>query len=259
MNRTLRIISFLFFVLTVSFPLFAGEDLPPGLGSGDPTLHIIYKTKNQYVIYLNEPWVVKDIDMHSGGYAIDPVQRGYTKRQIILRSTESPLEGDPAVLYPFDEQMAFTCPYGGSGWNSDGKTYNYWPRKTQVFSTNGDDILISEDVYALARSRYGLATNQLFLGKIGTNIFYWETRDPTKVYYHTAEGNQAANYFKIQKGVIDIMGITKAVSKNKDVGIWVGRKSPHWAIYRLLYFIAPYEDAVFEESFKDAKQVKSNQ
>ena len=248
----------LLFVVTASFPLFAGDALPLNIGNGDPTLHIIYNSANQYVVYFNKPWVPEDI--HSGGYAIDTEQRGYPKRQILLRSTGSTLEGDPEVLYPFEEQMAFTCPHGGSGWSSDGKTYSYWPRKTQVFSTNEDDILVSKDVYALARSRYGLTTNQLFLGKVGTNIFYWETRDSTKVYYRTAEEKQAARYFKLPKSVLDLYGATKPVLTNKDVGIWVCRKHTRaWVLFQLMPTTAGYEDAVFELSFKNAKQVKGNQ
>jgi hypothetical protein len=46
------------FVATVSFPTFAGDNRPLNLGSGEPGLHIIYNTTNQYVIYLDEPWTV---------------------------------------------------------------------------------------------------------------------------------------------------------------------------------------------------------
>jgi hypothetical protein len=154
-------------------------------------------------------------------------------------------------LYAFDENAAFTCE--GGSWSADFKTWNYWPRKTQVFSTNADSILLSDDVYALAWSRYALTTNQLFLGKIGMNIFYWETRDSTTVYYHSAEKVRATNYFKLPKGIIDIDGVTRAVKANKDVGFYPLRKSSG------LFHYSPYQHVFIEVSFKNAKQVKGKQ
>ena len=71
------------------------------------------------------------------------------------------------------------------------------PRETRVFSTNG---LLSHDVDTLARAKYGLGTNQWFLGKIGTNIFYTETGRPNVVwYFRTAREKFAVNYFKLPK------------------------------------------------------------
>jgi len=252
MKMTPRIISFLLFIVSASFRLLAEDAIWLNLGSGEASLHIIYDTNNRYVIYLNEPWTVGKWDVHSGGYAIDPTQRGYRKRQIILKCGNV-WESDPQELYPFDEQTAFTC-RGGDGWTSDYKVYNYWPRKTRVFCTKVDGLLVFEDVYALAHSRYGLKTNQLFLGKIRTNVFYWETQDPSKVYYRGAEEKQALNYFKLPKAVFDLYGVTKAVNTNKDVGIWTGRRSPGW-----FNWICPNEDAVFEVSLKNAKHLKGNQ
>ncbi len=169
-----------------------------------------------------------------------------------LRS-RSWFEGDVMELYAFDEQTAFTCD-GGAGWRPPNyRSYNYWPRKTKVFSTNADNIFVSDDVYALARSRYGLTTNQLFLGKIGTNIFYWETQNSSMVYYRAAEGAQTANYFKLSKRVIDIDGVTKSVSTNMDVGFFTFSKSTGWFHY------SPYTGEFIEVSFKNAKQMKGNQ
>ncbi len=244
-----------FLVVASSYRLLAGESLLLNLGSGDPSLHVIYDTNNQYVIYLNDRWTVEKVDMQSGGYSIDSERRFSPKRQIIL-SSGNEWKSDPEVLFPFDEQTAFACPYGGE-FTSDMKTYNYWPRKTQVFSTNADSILVSEDVYALARSRYGLATNQLFLGKIGTNIFYWETRDPRKVYFHTVEHAKATNYFTLPRRVNDLYGVTKALLPSKEVGIWTSRKHTWmWMLYQIMPTTAGYEDVVFEFSLKEAKDTK---
>ena len=249
MNTTPRIISFLLFVLTASFPLFAEDALPLNLGSGQPGLRIIYNATNQYIIYidefLDESWEVGDDWLHN-----------YPKRQIQVLTERNFgfWTGYVQDLYPFDEQTAFTCG-AAPGWSSDYKTFNYWPRYTRVFSTsvtNVDSIMVSKDVYALARSRYGLTTNQLFLGKIGTNIFYWETRVPTKVYYRTTEEKQAMNYFNLPKGVVDVDGVTKALSTNMDVGFFATRKSG-WLD------VAPYHFTFIEVSFKNAKHLKGNQ
>ena len=255
----------LLFAGAASIPLFAADSLPPNLGNGNPGLHITYNTTNQYVIFLDEPWTVGGGLI--GGYDERNIQvladRNFGLKEMIRTRTWG--EGDVLQLYAFDEQTVFTCE--GDSKPPDDQIYTmnsmdyytsadgrrvYFPRKTQVFSTNAESILISNDVYALARSRYGLTTNQLFLGRIGTNVFYWETRDTAKVYYHAAEDAHTTNYFKLPKGIIDIFGVTKAVSTNKDVGFELLRKSG-WFSY------APNEFTLSEVSFKNAKQVKGNQ
>ena len=128
-----------------------------------------------------------------------------------------------------------------------------WPGKTQVFSINGDEVVVSNDVYALARARYGLNTNQLFLGKIGTNIFYWETQDLMKVYYRSAAGESATNYFEFPKGILDFEGVTRGIKERENIGFAVLRKSKGFFHY------SPNEFAFIEVSFKDAKPVKGNQ
>lgn len=239
------------FLVTASFPLLAADALPLNLGSGEPGLHVIYNTTNQYVVFLDEPWTVGDGLF--GGYDKRKIQvltdRNFGLKEMIQTRTWG--EGDVLELYAFDEQTAFTCE--GGMWSADYKTWHYWPRKTQVFSTNADGILVSEDVYELARTRYGLTTNQLFLGKIGTNIFYWETRDSKRVYYHAAEKAQATNYFKLPKRVIDIYGVTRAVNTNKAVGFNTFSKSTGWFRY------SPYSSEFIEVSFKNVKQVKGNE
>jgi hypothetical protein len=256
MKITPRIISFLLFVLTASFPLFAGDGLQHNLGSGEPGLHIIYNATNdyptnQYVIFLDESWTVGGGLI--GGYDKRNIQvltdRNFGLKEMIRSRTWG--QGDVLELYAFDENTAFTCE--GGSWSTDFKTWNYWPRKTQVFSTNVDSVLISDDVYTLARARYGLTTNQLFLGKIGINIYYWETRDPTTVYFHTTKEARATNYFKLPKSIVDIDGVTKAVNTNTDVGFYTFSKSTGWFHY------SPYTGAFIEVSFNNAKQVKSNQ
>ncbi len=243
----------LLFALTASFPLFAGNIPPLSLGGGEPGLHIVYETTNHYVIFLDEPWTVGDGLI--GGYDQRKIQvlsdRNFGLKEMIRSRTWG--EGDVLQLYAFDEQTAFTCE-GGAGWSPPQyKSFAYWPRETHVFSANAESILVNDDVYALARARYGLTTNQLFLGKIGTNVFYWETQAPRIVYYHAAAGAQATNYFKLPKGIVDINGATKAVSANKDVGFYTLRKSPG------LFSYSPYQGGFIEVSFKNAKRAEGNE
>ncbi len=161
-------------------------------------------------------------------------------------------QGDPQQLYAFDEQTAFTCE-GGPGWNPAGKIWNYWPRITQVFSPSSDGILVLEDVYALARSRFGLRRDQLFLGMIGTNIFYWETRDPRRIYFRSLGEKDASKYFLLPRAVIDIFGVTNGVTKkHKDFAFMVFRESGGLIPY------APYGFNIVEMSFNDAKKVRIN-
>ena len=267
MNTTLRVISFLLFMVAASFRLFAGEDRPPNLGSGEPGLKIVfaYNSTNQFAIYLDEPWTVGPGLI--GGYDKRHIEvlldHSYGLKEKLQSRTER--MDIPEQLYPFDDESVFTCKGDakfpndrtyktnsmGESISDDGKTLGF-PRVTAVFSTNADRILVSDDVYALARSRYGLTTNQLFLGKIGTNVFYWEARDSATVYYHAADEAHTTNYFKLPKGVIDVFGVAKAVSTNKNVGFDLLRKSG-WFSY------SPNEFLFTEVSFKDARQVKSNQ
>ena len=60
MNPAPRIISFLLFALTASFPVYGGEEPSRLLGGGEPGLHIVFgrKSTNQYALYLDEPWTI---------------------------------------------------------------------------------------------------------------------------------------------------------------------------------------------------------
>jgi hypothetical protein len=194
------------------------------LGSGEPGLKIIYKASNQFVIFLDEPWTVGE-GLIGGYYQRDievVAEQNYGLKEKLLSRTWHDF---PKQLYAFDEQTAFTCD-GGAGWSSDGKIWNYWPRTTKVFAISSNGISVSDDLYAGARARYGLTTNQLFLGRIGTNIYYWETQNPRRIYFRSVGGENASNYFPLPKAVIDIFGVTKGVTKmHKDLAFVVFRKS----------------------------------
>jgi hypothetical protein len=184
-------------MVAASFRIFAGEDRPRGLGSGAPCLRIIWNAPNQYIVF-NDLSYVKS---WPGWPEKRPIQVLTERNFDIQTITEPCLEKQNELeLYPFDEETAFFCCV--PVWSFYDKTCDWpsytfktggLPRHTCVFSiniANGEIILVSRDVYALARSRYGLTTNQLFLGKIGTNIFYFENRDVRKVYYHTTESRR---------------------------------------------------------------------
>ena len=114
---------------------------------------------------------------------------------------------------------------------------------------------MSEDVYALARVRYDLTTNQWFLGKIGTNIYYWEKGNPARVYFRTADEKQAVNYFELPKADDVIFGVKEAVSTNKDVGFCVDRTLSWYEVLKNLGTAAG-QPAFIEFSLKDAKHAK---
>jgi hypothetical protein len=225
--------------------LWAGDNL----GSGQPGLKIIYKGTNQFVIYLDEPWTVGVGTM--GGMDTRQIEivldRNYGLKQR-LQSRTGPI-GEVQQLYPFDGQRGFTCELADLGFNPAPGAY--WPHQTQMFTISGESLLVSDDVYALARHQYGLTTNQYFLGKIGMNIFYWEMGDPRKAYCRPADEKQAAIYFELPKSMIDLFGVTKGVKK--DVGFVVLKKTTGF------FSFYPNEDVFLEFSFKDAKRITVNQ
>jgi hypothetical protein len=242
----------LLFVLTASFPLFAGDAPPLNLGSGEPGLGIIYESANEYVIFIDEgaekswkPGDYLDVDFRNGPLKIVAARNFGPEK---LSPDRSPL-WNTENLFPFDEETVFTS------FGDPQSRKGFVPRETKVFSTNGESVLISRDVDALARARYGLTTNQWFLGRLGINIFYLETGKQNIVFYRNAEEKQAAKYFKLPKADDLILGVTKAMSPSKDVGIFAAR-TLSWHEWHM----NSNAQAMFIEfSFKDAKQVKGKQ
>lgn len=240
------------FLLAASRPLIAGSVLPSNLGDGDPCLCIAYYSTNEWVVFIDEslkkewkPGEQKDWiqwDQWIPRYADKPIKilGGHN-----IQSMDS--HAYAQNLFPFDDQTVFACEIG------DPNNIIGLPRATRVFSTNG---LVSHDVDTLARAEYGLGTNQWFLGKIGTNIFYNETGRPNVVYFRTAQEKLAVNYFQLPKENNIVWGVKKALDAGKDVGFctdrehtWLERwKDTIWAPRALPAFI--------ESSLKDAKHQK---
>jgi hypothetical protein len=228
--------------------------LPASIGDGEPGLGIIYWSTVAYAIFVDESfektwkpgdqWNVN----YNPGRAKILASRNFDVRDWALFQSQMSYED----LFPFDEQTVFT---------SEGDPQSrkeFAPRETWVYSSSQDGRLsvVSHNVDALARARYGLATNQWFLGKIGTNIFYWETGKPKKIYFRTTEEKQTLNYFNLPRTDDMILGVKKAISTNNDIGFCVDhtlswsdpRFSPFGPLSALPEFI--------EVSFKDAKHLK---
>jgi hypothetical protein len=245
--RTLPIRAVIAVLMAAYLPLYGGVE-SSRFGGGEPGLKIIYKDANQYVVFVDEPWTVGPGLI--GGYNDRQIAVLFDKNYGLKEKLRTRTWDDnPEQLYPFDDKTAFTS--DGANWDPVRKVMT-WPGKTQIFSINGDGVVVSNDVYALARAHYGLATNQLFLGKIGTNIFYWETQDSRRVFYHPAAGDGTTNYFEFPKGVLDIMGVTQGVKEKDNIGFTVLRKSKGFSY-------SPNEFTFIEVSYKNAKQIKGNQ
>jgi hypothetical protein len=245
------------------FPFCCVAEPSLKLGGGEPGLKILYMETNRFLIYLDEPSTVgPGFDGGANTRHLEAIcGKNYGLKQLVSgRWTKD----GPQQLYPFDLETAFTCegdskpPDGqkytldrvGEYISADGKL-SYFPRETRAYSTNTDNLLVSDDVYALARSRYGLANNQLFLGSIGTDVFYFESTDPKKVFFRTTVETNVLSYFAFPRGVTDIYGVTKAVKKSKDVGFVVLRKPP-------IFGYSPMTFDFVEFSFKKAKRVYGN-
>jgi hypothetical protein len=228
-----------------SFSVYGSAETSDLIGTGEPGLKIIYKSTNQFVVYLDEPWTVGP--GLAGGYDKRHIDVLLDHRYGLKQKIQTGSWHDiPAQLYCFDERIVFTCE--GGAWNSVYKSYQIWPRDNRVFTLNGGEIVVSKDVYQLARHEYGLTSNQLFLGKIGTNVFFWEPPELRKVFFRPVSEKIATNYFELPSGMMDLFGVTKSVKK--DIGFPVLKKSG-WFSY------TPAEYAFVEVWFKNAKLVKS--
>jgi hypothetical protein len=240
-----------FFVVVSSFRLLAGDSPSFTLGSGEPSLGIIYESPNEYLIFIAEgaktswkPGVYLDVDFRNGPLKIIAARNFGPEK---LSPDHSPF-WNTQNLFPFDEDTVFTS------FGDPQSRKGLIPRETEVFSTNTESVLISRDVDLLARARYGLTTNQWFLGRLETNIFYLESGKPNIVFYRTAGEKQVRKYFNLPKADDLIFGVTKSMSPDKDVGIFAVRTLSWYE-----FSIKSNRQLVFVElAFKDAKTCKSH-
>jgi hypothetical protein len=247
MSRSLNLALFLA-VICLARECSLSATLPPDIGDGEPGLGIIYESTNEYVIFVDESF-------EKNRKPADQWIILYIPGSIKVLATRNFDGGDRLSaedLFPFDEQTVFTS----EGDPQSRKEYN--PRETRVFSLSQDGRLfaVSHNVDTLARARYGLATNQWFLGKIGTNIFYWETGKPREIYFRTTEEKQALSYFKLSRSDDMIWGVKRAISTNNDIGFCADHilswSDPRFNLFGPLGSLPEF----IEVSFKDAKHLK---
>lgn len=239
-------------LLSVLSPAIASDVAPFKLGGGYPSLHIIYDSTNRYVVYLDNEYLgYLDKQAASGEDTnnLAPAFQVALERNYSLKKNfrDDSLLPDIKQLFPFDDQTAFTC----QGMVGLKPASDYEPRTSQVLSISDNGIVMSSDVDALARARYGLATNQMFLGKIGMNIYYFEPSALRRVYFRAVGARNGTYYFELPRGVTQVFGATRAASANKDVGFWGVRKTR-------IHFLppSPVDGFFLEMSFKDAKEPK---
>ena len=217
-------------------PLHGQGDPSQLLGSGDPGLKIIYKSTNEFVIYDDESWTFGPGLL--GGYDERKIKilldRNYGLRPKIQTRGWSDM---PEQLYPFGNGRAFTCEVGSVESN--------WPHTTVLFSLDGTSLSQRNDLYEEARKLYGLTTKQLFLGKIGSNIYYWQRPDARKVFCRSTSDAKAVRYWELPKGVEDVFGVAK--SAKKDVLIEVFRRSTGF------FHVAPFEFSYIDLSLSKSK------
>ena len=118
------------------------------------------------------------------------------------------------------------------------------PRISALYILVDGKLTISNDVQAQAMARYALKSNEVFLGRIDNNIFYWKGFDPSRVFWHAKDSSTVFS-IELTKAVIDIYGATRGVKK--DIGFVVFRKSPGFFHY------SPYTDEFVEISLAKGK------
>jgi hypothetical protein len=233
--------------------LFAKDVRAFDLGSGDPSLHIIFHSANEYVVYADKHYMA--YLPKTPGYDVPPgdwrkgieifVDRNFRLREKL--GTDFWREGEQQ-LYAFGEQTAFAC--NGTALASTPRR-RFVHRSTQIFSIQNGKMVVSEDVDSLARARYGLTTNQIFLGRVATNIYFWIPPDGRRVYFRDEGARTSGDYFLLPKGVEDVFGATRAASTNRAVAFWGLKKQ------RALQ--SPVDYFFIEASVEDAKRVIVNQ
>jgi hypothetical protein len=223
-------------MLSVSVPLHGEEDPSQLLGRGDPGLKIIYKSTNEFVIYDDEPWTFGAGLV--GGYDERTInillERNYGLRRKIQTRSWNDI---PKQLYPFGNGRTFTCEVGSAESN--------WPHATVLFSLDGASLSQSNDLYEEARKLYGLTPKQLFLGKIGSNIYYWQWPNARKIFYQSTSDAKAVRYLELPKGVEDVFGVAKSVKK--DVFIEVFRRSTGF------FHLTPFEFSYIDLSLSKSR------
>lgn len=219
-----------------------------GIGSGYPGLKIAIKQTDPgaIVIYQDTPPTAGGVRPgRIPGYSIDVLyDNGYHLTSASMWSDiYAPI---PQQLYPFGTNSAFTS--SGGSWDLTSGKWQYASRTYTGYGLKDGKLTIFTNVQDAARIRYRLDDDDVFLGCVGDNVFFWKRYVPSKVFW--INGNTRKEfYYGLSRKVIDIFGVTKGLGK--DVDIRVFRKASG------LIQITPYEPGFIEISFSSGRLVRA--
>jgi len=195
----------------------------PNIGSGDPGLKVATRSPDAIVIYRDEASTV-GIGL-LGGMRQRDIRVLVDQNYHFSKSTMA----IPEQLYPFGTDAAFTT--SGGGWSSDFKHYDYSKKSSTLYRVVGGQVRSEGNALEAARVAYGLDAKDIFLGLVGSRIFYWRTDDPSRLVWRSI-GDRVEHVIGLSRGVIDLLGVTRGIEK--DIGLVVFRKSPgliHYSPY----------------------------
>jgi hypothetical protein len=218
-SNTLRSVVLLFWILLPHFAFGSAIAADAGeagkIGSGNPGLKAVSKNPAGIAIYQDEPETVGNGLM--GGFRTRHIRvivdQGYGFNQ------ENMDVNGLKQLYPFDPDSAFSC--SGGQWGSP-SNWQYEPRTSTLYRTNENKVEVTQDVQEMARAKYNLTPNEVFLGYIDGKVFYWRSFDPSRVFWKE-HGSHIELSVPMPAGIIDIYGATRGI--RKDIGFVVFRKS----------------------------------
>jgi hypothetical protein len=258
MKSTSNIPTFLlggFIIVFFSFFSSAG-DVNAGsfsdIGCGNPGLKVIAKQRDPsaIVIYHELP------ETPFGGFA--GVFMTNENIQVIVdhgfgfhKDMDSFTAGVPLELYPFGPNSAFTDEIGATEIMTPPVWLSGPPEVGYRLINNA--LTIFTNVQQEAQMQYHLHKDEIFLGFVEGKVFFCKNK-PVKVFWREP-GSQKEYYYDLPKAVIDIFGVTKAISPGKDIGFVVIRKKPYFSSI----WLPPKEDVFIEISLSSGKLVRSDE
>jgi hypothetical protein len=227
------------------------------IGSGNPGLKVIARSSdpNAVVIYHELPETpfggfVGVFMTNENIHVI--VDRGYGFQKADMLSLTA---GVPLELYPFGSNSAFTDEIGAMEIMKPPVWLQGPPGIGYMLISN--NLTIFTNVQQLARAKYHLNNDEIFLGFLDNKIFFCKNGSgPTKVFWRE-QGSPGEYYYRMPKAVRDVFGVTKAFAPDKDVGFVVLRPTqlvwPPWDNW----FLPPYHDDFIEISLLKGKLVQN--
>ena len=194
--------------------------LGQSIGSGNPGLKIATKKPDAVVIYQDEPQTV------GVGLQGEMLNRKITVIFDKNYNFDQTRMDVPHDLYPFDDDSAFTN--SGGSWSAAGGPWVHTPRCTVGYRLTKCELTTFGNVQQAAETKYGLKSNEVFLGLINNTVFFWKDFDSEWVFWRKLGSNQDFKA-RLPKKIIEIYGAVKGI--HEEVGLVVFRKSPgliHW-------------------------------